>query len=335
MKRLVLLILTCWTAAVAWADDPSAQPILKLLNSRVSGSPRQFAAAASEVAREARAGRPVQQYVLAVLADEEGFPPEARPTPAEREAFLKNARPRMEALAKTRDNALAWYLLYLEKRDPDLLDKAIAGGNVQALNAAGTTRLLQAISEPDEKIREEVMKTCFGWFRQAADQNDANAHNNLGLCYQNGYGCPKDEKTAFFWFSSAAKMGHSDAVNNLGRFHREGIVVPKDLVAALRCFKLGSDQGNVWAQINYALALIRGEGTPANAAFGIELLKSIAARGKPEAMDCLADCYDRGIGEVKADSWQSVLWTFRARAARGDANARKWLKENDETAHDR
>lgn len=333
--RRILLVVAALASSFAFAAEPSAADLLRLLNSRSSGSPRLFASAAREVSGKAREGHLLHQFVMALLSEEKGLPDDIRPTPAEREAYLEKARSRIRALAEERNNPLAWYLLYLDSRDTALLDKAVAAGNIQALNAAGTARMMRALDDPDRESREEMMRTCFGYFKQAADQDDANGLNNLGICHQNGYGCPKDEAAAFACFTRAAKQGHAEAINNLGRFHREGIVVEKDLAAALRCFRLSAGQGNYWGQVNYALALIRGEGAPADVARGIDLLESIAAGGNADAMDCLANCYAKGLGELQPDSWKAAVWTVRARAARGDKNAAEWLKENHEDTHDR
>lgn len=336
MKKAPLLLLSCLLAFAVPAGE-RADTILKLLNTRTSSSPRAYALAAAEVAADARRGSLLPQFVVAVLSETSDWPASERLAPEVRTRYLENSAPRIKEMAEAGGNAFAWYLLYLKDRDETALQKAVTGGNVQALNLAGTSRLMAVLgsSSDDDLEAEGVKRTCFGYFRQAADMGDANGLNNLGLCHQNGYGCPKDEAAAFACFSKAAQQGHAEAVNNLGRFHREGICVKKDYVAALRCFRLSAGQGNVSGQLNYSLALIRGEGIEADPEKGLSQLESMASRGVEEAMDCLSECYARGVGKVEPDAKKSLYWMFRARAARGDANAAKWLKENDESTHDR
>ena len=44
------------------------------------------------------------------------------------------------------------------------------------------------------------------WYRKAAEQNDADAQNNLGVCYANGQGVAKDEVEAVKWYRKAAEQ---------------------------------------------------------------------------------------------------------------------------------
>ena len=48
-------------------------------------------------------------------------------------------------------------------------------------------------------------------YRKAAEQGDADAQYNLGVCYANGYGLQKDLTQAMFWFRKAADQGHAKA----------------------------------------------------------------------------------------------------------------------------
>ncbi len=335
MKRLLSLLVVFIMAGVALAADGRVEPILKLLNSRASSSLRTYASAVTSVSAAARRGDLLSQYVVAVLSDAADWPTAARLTPREKARYLESTRERIRTLAEQENHAFAWYLLYLENREESCLQKAVDGGNVQALNAAGTRRLMAALQNPEDDEAESVRRTCFGYFKRAADQGDANGLNNLGLCRQNGWGCEKDEAAALDCFRKAAQQGHAEAVNNMGRFFREGIGVKRNLAVALRCFRLSAGQGNVSGELNYALALIRGEGVAADAEKGVAILESAAVRGEVEAMDCLSECYLTGVGEIKPDAMKSTAWLMRARAARGDKAAAEWIRTYDENSHDR
>ena len=45
--------------------------------------------------------------------------------------------------------------------------------------------------------------------RLAAEQGDAQAQNNLGMMYFQGWGVPKDDKEAIKWFRVAASQGYA------------------------------------------------------------------------------------------------------------------------------
>ena len=79
MRRIVRLL--CAAAVVLAASCACADPanaIMRLLNSQASGSVNGFATAAEEVAEQAKMGRPVYAYVLAIVSRMPNPPPAAR-----------------------------------------------------------------------------------------------------------------------------------------------------------------------------------------------------------------------------------------------------------------
>lgn len=54
------------------------------------------------------------------------------------------------------------------------------------------------------------------WFRTAAENNNANAQSNLGVCYSRGQGVSKDDVEAVKWFRKAAEQNMALAQLNLG-----------------------------------------------------------------------------------------------------------------------
>jgi TPR repeat protein len=51
-------------------------------------------------------------------------------------------------------------------------------------------------------------------YRNAADQGEPLAQNNLGIMYATGQGIPKDNVQALMWFSLAASAGNQIAAGN-------------------------------------------------------------------------------------------------------------------------
>ncbi len=353
-------------ATVSAAVQDSSAAIIRLLNSRAAGSPRAFAEAAEVVAKDAASGLPLQQYVMAVLSSETSPCAALRLSKETRESYFKASRERIRELAEKKSNALAWYLLSLEKNDLTMLKRASEGGNVQALNAWGTITLTRALSDPslDKAELTSTLERSVDCFRRAAGEKDANGLYNLGMCHMRGYGCPEDVRKAFDCFRTAAEAGHPEAINNLGGFCRDGIVVEKDPVLAAKWFAKSAKMGNAYGTLNLALALLRGEGvekdapraagmllalareggTEAMNVYGmclmngdgaekneteaVEWYRRAAARGYAPAMDNLASCHDRGIGGAAKSARDATLWKVRARAARGDRNAQAWLTQN-------
>jgi hypothetical protein len=54
-----------------------------------------------------------------------------------------------------------------------------------------------------------------GWYRKAAEQGYADGQFNLGWCYENGRGVPRDLDEARRWYRKAAAQGHADARKRL------------------------------------------------------------------------------------------------------------------------
>ena len=55
------------------------------------------------------------------------------------------------------------------------------------------------------------------WFTKAAEQGDADAQCNLGMCYEDGDGVEKDLQKAIEWYTKAANQGNTNAKQALAR----------------------------------------------------------------------------------------------------------------------
>ena len=96
--------------------------------------------------------------------------------------------------------------------------------------------------------------------RQAAEQGDAGAQNNLGVMYANGEGVLKDEAEAVRWYRLAAEQGNAIAQFNLGVMYSNGRGVLKDDAEAVRWYRLAAEQGNAIAQFNLGVTYANGQG---------------------------------------------------------------------------
>ena len=334
--------------AVCANADP-ADAIMRLLNTQASGSVRGFEQAAEEVAVQARQGRAVYAYVLAVISRMPNPPPAARLDEATRTKYLDGCRGKIRELAEKKNNSMAWYLLSLENNDRDLLRRAADAGNVQALNGWGTYLVTRAFGETaDTNEVNRILGVAHDYFKAAAGQGDANGLYNLGMCHLRGLGTPQDDQSAFNCFRAAAEREHPEAINNIGLFFREGRVVEKDLEMSAKWFEKSASYDNPYGLFNFALALQNGEGVAQDEARAAALLSKSAAggcveaidaygvalwkgrgvpknqkaafryflraaeAGYPPAMENLSTCYQYGMG-VEADERKSLEWKFRAR----------------------
>jgi hypothetical protein len=82
----------------------------------------------------------------------------------------------------------------------------------------------------------------------AADQGDAMAQFNLGVCFNNGQGVAMDPVEAVKWYRKAAEQGNANAQNNLGVCFMNGHGAAKDLEEAAKWFQKAADQGDTGAK---------------------------------------------------------------------------------------
>lgn len=122
-----------------------------------------------------------------------------------------------------------------------------------------------------------------------AKAGDAEAQNELGICYANGQGIAQSSTQAVYWCNKAAEQGNAAAQYNIGLWYYAGKHgLSKDYKKATYWFAKSADQ-------NYALAMTN-----------------------------MGVCYYLGQG-VEKDVWKAAdLWEKAANA--GDENAKKNLE---------
>lgn len=203
----------------------SSDAVITLLNSPSATSAKEFAAAKQMVEADAKAGKPIQQFVVGLFTDDK----------EQAKVCFEKSRAKIHLAAERYNNPLAWYLLSLENNDMAMLRKAADLGNVQALNALGTIEM-QEISRQQTWTTnscDESVKRSYQYFCRAAKERDPNGFVNLGLCHLRGLGCEKNVKLAFQCFRSAAEAGHSEGMDYVAKMYRNGEGVARSESRAL------------------------------------------------------------------------------------------------------
>jgi TPR repeat protein len=90
-------------------------------------------------------------------------------------------------------------------------------------------------------------KLAFHWYARSALAGDPSGHNNLGACYEHGFGCEQSYADAVKWYRRAAGQGVGTASMNLGYCYLRGHGVPADKGEALRLFRVAVQQGEAKA----------------------------------------------------------------------------------------
>jgi TPR repeat protein len=98
--------------------------------------------------------------------------------------------------------------------------------------------------------KQEALK----WYKRAAEGDEPDAENELGVRYRDGDGVEKNYVQAAYWFRKAAEHvpdlgGAGQGRNNLGLLYADGQGVPKDYVQAYMWFSLAGNDWNIdWIQ---------------------------------------------------------------------------------------
>jgi TPR repeat protein len=85
------------------------------------------------------------------------------------------------------------------------------------------------------------------YFKRAAEAGVLNANHNVGMCYQEGYGCDMDMSMAVKWFRRGAERGDTKAMLNLGIILMQGVMVESDPQEAELWFARAAAKGDAHA----------------------------------------------------------------------------------------
>lgn len=150
-----------------------------------------------------------------------------------------------------------------------------------------------------------------------ANEGDMVAQNQIGLCYEYGYGVAKDQKMAFSWYMKAAEQGYPRAQGNVGNCYFCGRGIKQDFNLAILWFKKAAEQGNAASECNLGFCYNNGYGVEKDIAKAVFWYRKAAEHGDPVAQNNLAICYKDGYG-VEKDLPMAIYW-FRKSAEQGNA----------------
>ena len=150
-------------------------------------------------------------------------------------------------------------------------------GEAEAQNALGEAYY-------DGKGVTENLTEAVKWFTKAAEQENAKAQYNLGICYYYGYGVQyRDRREAVKWYTRAAEQGNADAQNDLGACYENGDWVEKNLEEAVKWYTKAANQGYAKAQYYLALSYDKGEGVAKNDSEAMKWYLKAVKNNSPEA----------------------------------------------------
>ena len=198
-----------------------------------------------------------------------------------------------------------WYVLaFMSKRCHDL-------GNSGAIILNPFYFLVLAFGEGDVGANEygpspnEMVEIVL-----AAEQGFARAQYNLGICYHDGRGVPRDEVEAVKWYRKAAEQGFAPAQFNLGICHFNGEGVAKDSVQAVSWYRKAAEQGVAEAQSSLGFCYIYGEGVAKDDVQAVSWYRKAADQGNAKAQSNLANRYAKGEGVAMDEIEAYAYWNL-------------------------
>ena len=136
--------------------------------------------------------------------------------------------------------AVGWFRPCVHAQQSEALRKQFQHYQVGAEQGQAIAQFNLGLCYHEGRGVEKDLSEAVKWFRKAAEQNDAKAQYNLGVCYDKGRGVEKDGTEAVKWFCKAAELGLADAQFNLGNCYYAGDGVEKDYAEAYAWFNLAS-----------------------------------------------------------------------------------------------
>ena len=110
------------------------------------------------------------------------------------------------------------------------------------------------------------------------------------------------------WYSFAAEQGNADAHNNLGRMYSRGDGVEQNYETVVKCYSFAAEQGDVIAQNNLGVMYYYGEGVAQNYETAVKWFSLSAEQGYAEAQNNLGEMYYYGSGFETEDYIQALMW---------------------------
>jgi len=168
--------------------------------------------------------------------------------------------------------------------------------------------------------------------RAKAETGDAQAQNELGVCYAKGQGVAKDAVEAAKWYRKAAEQNLAEAQLNLGVCYDNAQGVTRDPVEAVKWYRKAAEQNLARAQFNLAFCYDKGQGVVKDQAETAKWYRKAAEQNLPAAQYFIGICYLRGRG-VEKDEVEGVKWVTLA-AAQGDGHAKVSIRDIKEDVED-
>lgn len=166
--------------------------------------------------------------------------------------------------------------------------------------------------------------TAIGVWRPLAREKWPRAQSNLGACYAEGLGVPRDLDKAARLFRAAANQGDAIGQRNLATLHFKGEGgVEQDDEKAADLFELAAEQGDAAAQDMLSWMKLEGQGIDYDPVEAREWALAAAEQGVASSMTRLGLIAHNALG-MDRDAEEAARWWYEA-SRRGEADGQAML----------
>jgi TPR repeat protein len=175
-------------------------------------------------------------------------------------------------------------------------------------------------SEHLELLEEEA----FYWLGKSSAQGNAQAHGQLGLCYERGIGIEANIDQAIYYYQLGAERNDPASLYHLAHCYYTGLSGEKNETLAVLYYTKSAEKGHPPAQNNLGYCFFAGSGVPQNYNQAMKWYKASAEQGYAQAQFNLGFCYEQGYGTQQKP--KEAIQYYRLAAAQGHSKAEFALK---------
>ena len=177
----------------------------------------------------------------------------------------------------------------------------------------------KAFREAMSLAREGRMAAAAPHYRQAADNDHAEAQYVLATMYKTGRGLPRDVDLAMQWYRRAADAGYPLAQFTLGNIYMKGKDVPRNVPLAIRLYSQAAEQDHPQAQYNLGVYYYGG-GRAADYRKAEHWFARAARQREPSSQYALGRMYATPHNGIRLDRVRAYAW-FTLAAKNGHVEA--------------
>ncbi len=160
------------------------------------------------------------------------------------------------------------------------------------------------------RLEDKEYKKAYNLFYHLAEKGDSLGYLGLGIMLRDGLLIKQDYEKAYKYIKYAWNENRYDGIYNLAWFDENGVIVKKDLEEAFENYKTASNFGIEEAHMKCGQLYEQGIGH-GYAVTAQDYYRMAAIQGNPNAMNKLADLYEKGLHGDKNQKWANY-WRKKA-----------------------